>query len=356
LSNFPSDSTSTFPQRLAWAGGFGHAGFVFDELLQLPYSQVTPCGFSPAYPGEDIERFAAHPWVSGVSAPSYASPEELLKATAPDVLVVSTRPDRILPVALAGLAAGCHLILEKPVALDGKSLEQLHQAAGEQKRKVMAMLSMRSVPVFVQARERILAGEIGTPILINTRKSYQWGSRPAWFNKREIYGGTWPWIGIHNLDMAHFLTGCRALGVSALHANACHPGMPDCEDVACAVFSLEGGVKMTASIDLCRPATASTWGDDWCRVVGSEGVLEASSANSRLTIVNHGGRSEIQMPAGSPAPIYGEFLRSLATDTGTFDSTAFHLTAAALAARDSADSGCQVKIDPARWDIHGARK
>jgi len=297
-----------------------------------------------------MASFVAHPWVEGTQASSYASSADLLEAAAPDVLIVSTRPDRIAPVALAGLKAGCHLILEKPIALDMPSLEQLHQAAQKRNRKIMAMLSMRAIPVFVKAREALQAGKIGVPVLVNTRKSYQWGNRPAWFNDRKLYGGTWPWIGIHNLDIAHFLTGCRALSVSALHGNACHPDMPDCEDVACAVFSLEGGVKMTASIDLCNPATAPTWGDDWCRVVGSKGVMEASAATGKLTLLNAVGLSEMSVPSDSPEPIFTKFIDALTANPGDCDSTAFHLTAAALAARESADSGRPVEIDPARWE------
>jgi len=328
--------------RIACVGGFGHAISVFDELTFTAVAGSV--GIAPAYAGEDTDGFSSHPWMR--EAPVFPSLEAMLEEKRPDVLVVSTRPDRIASCALAGLAAGCHLIVEKPIALDLGTLQSVHAAARNAKRQVMAMLSMRSLPAFIAAREAVRGGRIGKPVLVNTRKSYKWGKRAAWFNDRSKYGGTWPWIGIHNLDMAYFVTGLRALRVVAAHANAAHPDFPECEDAGTAVFSLENGVQMTASVDLCRPGNAATWGDDWIRVVGSMGVIEANGSTGHVTILAENGE---KLEAGTaPVPIYLDFLRSLHDPSD--DSDSFQLTAAALAARESADSGGPIPINPALWN------
>jgi predicted dehydrogenase len=315
---------------------------VFDELSAAHIAD--PAGIAPAYDGEDTVDFLSHPWMR--EAPVFPSLEAMLDEAPPDVLVVSTRPDRIATCALAGLAAGCHLIIEKPLALDLDSLQLVHAATRKAQRRVMAMLSMRSLPAFAAAREAVRSGRIGKPVLVNTRKSYKWGQRAAWFNDRSKYGGTWPWIGIHNLDMAHFVTGLHAVRVVAMHANAAHPDFPECEDAGTAVFSLEDGVQMTASVDLCRPGNAATWGDDWIRVVGSTGVIEANGSTGHVTILAESG--ETIQTGTTPVPIYLDFLRSLRDPSS--DSDAFQLTAAALAARESADSGAPVSINPAIWN------
>ena len=322
---------------------------MLDELLGIPKG-LSAVGISPAYEGEDIGTFAAHPWLVRNAAKSYTSVGELLTQAASDVLVVSTRPDHIQPTALMGLKAGCHLILEKPLTLDREALEALYLVAKSRGRRVMAMLSMRAVPAFVAARKLVQDGDIGHPVLVNTRKSYKWGVRPDWFNERRSYGGTWPWIGIHNLDMANFVTGLDAVSVFASHANAVHPFMSGCEDACAAVFMLQGGVQMTASVDICRPDSAPTWGDDWIRVVGSEGVLEANGSTGRLSLITSTRNETIPYPAEKGVPIYREFLASLDKPEFILDATAFKLTAAVLAARESADTGKEVHIEPGPWD------
>lgn len=246
-------------------------------------------------------------------------------------------------VAEVGLKAGCHLILEKPVALARERVAVLENMARERDLRVMAQLSMRSLPAFVAAREAVQSGRIGQPILVNARKSYRWGKRPPWFNDRHTYGGTWPWVGIHALDMTHFVTDLKAVSVTATHANLAHPEMPGCEDVCSGQFLLQGGIPLSVSVDLCRPESAPTHGDDWIRVVGTRGIIEANASKGYCELME-AGKEPCPLPLNDEeAPIYVDFLKTLAT-ASPFDDTAFHLTGAALAARDAADSGQPIDL------------
>lgn len=324
-------------QKLAVVGGFGHAVCVFDELLDAP-ALVSNVGIVNAYDGESVEGFLEHAWMRGT--PRFNSLHELLDTQRPDVLVVSSRPDKIAPAICAGLSAGCHIITEKPLALDSKTLGEVRAAAIASGCRVMAMLSMRSLPAFIAAREVVTSEKIGAVVLVNTRKSYKWGSRPDWFNNRLQYGGTWPWIGIHNLDISHFVTGLRPVGVTAMHANLAHPDFPHCEDVATGIFDLENGAQMNASIDLCRPGSAATWGDDWVRIVGTCGVIEANGSTGLLTITREGAPTTTHDCGIDPQPIYLPFLQSLLDNRPiqpAEDLVPFELTRSALAARESAD-------------------
>ncbi len=103
---------------------------------------------------------------------------------------------------------------------------------------------------------------------------------------------------------------------------------------------------MTASVDLCRPGNSTTWGDDWIRVVGTKGVLEANASTGRVTLLTE--NEETSETGTAPVPIYLDFLES--PDNPIVDADAFQLTAAALAARDSADSGKPISIDPSLWN------
>ena len=58
-------------------------------------------------------------------------------------------------------------------------------------------------------------------------------------------------------------------------SNGAHPEYaPGCPDALTGLFPA-GAVQMTASIDLLRPDGQPDWADDWIRVVGTQGSLEA---------------------------------------------------------------------------------
>jgi predicted dehydrogenase len=325
--------------KIAAVGGFGHAKNVFDELAGFPELQLQ--AVAPAHAEESIDGFLCHPWALSSKARRYDDLATLCEALKPDVLIVSTRPDHIQPIALAAIRAGCHLIVEKPLALDLASLQQLYEALCASQVRMMAMLSMRSLPAFRQAKALIESGAIGQPLLINARKSYKWGQRPEWYGDRKRYGGTWPWVGIHALDMAEYLTGLQATSVYALHANRGHRKYPGCEDSAVGIFQLQNSVSMTVSIDLFRPNSCRVWGDDWCRVVGDKGSIEANASTGQVRLINADHDGVIQSFANQPEAIYQPFLAAIANDTPWPEDPRlpFRLTAAALQARQAADTG-----------------
>lgn len=322
--------------KIASVGGFGHFVDVLDDLQKVDDFGIRFCGICPAYEGESIDVLKNHPWSLESNAVEYASLHDMLEAEALDVLIVSTRPDQITQAIEDGINGGCHIISEKPLALQVDQLNALEKLARSRRKRVEAMLSMRRWAAFRKARNLIEEGSIGDVLLLNTRKSYKWGKRPEWFNQREYYGGTWPWIGIHNLDMAHFLTGRHAVSSFAYHLNGAHPVFTQCEDSCSGVFLLEGGIQMTASVDLLRHENCPTHGDDWCRVVGSRGTLEVFASEHRLVLSIEGQSSELTLEQAF-YPTYQEIIKPMRQPILDFDDTSFQLTRAALNARDSAD-------------------
>ena len=77
--------------------------------------------------------------------------------------------------------------------------------------------------------------------------------------------------------------------LAAQERNRFHPEYaPGCPDCLSGLFLLEGGVQMTVSVDLLRPDGQTSWGDDWIRIVGSEGSLEANPALGTIRLIRKG--------------------------------------------------------------------
>lgn len=331
-------------------GFYGHLSSVFHQVADSPEAEAI--GFAPAFEGESVEQIPQHR-AFGPDARSFDDYRTMLDELKPDVAVVSTRLDKIGPVAAQAARAGCHLICEKPLALTHQGMKEVHRAVKESGVSIMAMFTMESKPVFNAARQAYSDGLIGEVVFANGRKSYRWGgNRPEWFGQRSKYGGTIGWVGVHALDFISFITGQRYTRAAAMHSNFSHQERKDCEDNCGLVLELTNGGHATISVDYFRPAAAPTHGDDWVRIVGTAGVLEASDAGGFCRVISEA-KGQIEMALGQKRSIYAEFLTQLASgakDSGQADYP-FHLTDVCLSATEAADKGKVVEIKQDFWAL-----
>ncbi|AQQ70949.1 Inositol 2-dehydrogenase [Limihaloglobus sulfuriphilus] len=286
-------------------GGFGHAVFVFDEILNK--SQYELCGIAPAFENEDISHCLNHRVCKNVK--KFEDYSEMIGIVRPDVVIISTRLDRIADLIIYAAENGCHIITEKPLALSLEKLEKVNLAVKNNNVKLAAMLTMRSEPCFIAAKHAFETGEIGRAALVNARKSYRFGDRPEWFGDIKQYGGTLGWIGIHAFDMIDFITGEKIVEVAAMKGNFCHQHRPACEDNCVVIFKFDNGGHGSVSVDLLRPDVTEVHGDDWIRIAGTKGIIEARASDRTCSIISQKkGQRAIKLPAASE--IYTEFFES----------------------------------------------
>ena len=341
------------PVSVLLVGGFGHAVCVFDEWMSDD-APVHLVGAVQTLPNEKLDGFLAHPWAQQFEPNVYQDIDEALVIEKPDLVVVSTRPDLNPQLIEKSLRAGCHVISEKPLAEDEAGLLRLHKVVCETGKYILPMLGMADSLAFVEMRELMAQGVIGEPVLVNARKSYQWGTRADWFKQRETYGGIWGWIGIHSFNHAAYIIGRNAVKVlAAQEQNRFHPEYaPECPDCLSGLFLLEGGVQMTVSIDLLRPDGQNAWGDDWVRIVGSKGSLEANPALGTIRLILKGKEEELRKVKTVAPPFYTAFLDAVKTgaDFSELTTLGFQLTDSALTAdRASSEGLCGLEVDPSRW-------
>lgn len=343
------------PLRLATIGTWGHVATVLDELGAAPGLEIVAA--AKALPDEDLG--AMRRWPLAAAAKGYDDYREMIRDARPDVAIVSTRLDRLAPIGIDVAEAGVHLICEKPLSLDRATLRRFYHALTSAGTCCLPMLNSEADPAVVATAQAVRAGLIGSVALVDARKSYKWGERPAWFGDRACYGGTIPWVGIHALDMIYAVSGRWPTRISAMHANVARPQLPACEDHAVLIVDLGGAVHATASIDLLRPAAAPSHGEDWLRVVGGGGTIEAHVAVSAATITTHafGPRP---LPLEPSRGFFAPMLRAYADDAAAWrhaTARGFLLTDAALCARDAADAGRMLDVGRGPWhdELRGER-
>ena len=149
-----------------------------------------------------------------------ASADALVRDPEVDVVHICTPNHLHLPLAEAALAAGKHVVCEKPLALDAAGAERLVAAAVDAGRQAAIPFVYRFYPMVREARERVRAGETGALHLLHGTYLQDWLLRPEDDNWRvdEHLGGTsraFADIGSHWCDLAEFITGQRLTRLSA---------------------------------------------------------------------------------------------------------------------------------------------
>src|SRR5262245_46512358 len=170
----------------------------------------------------------------------------------------------------AALRAGVHVLCEKPLALDLEDARRLAGLADERGLVLQVGFWRRFAPPWRVAKERIERGDIGTPLYLRLA---QWDGDPppATFCDPAVSGGLAIDCGVHEYDLAEWLTGRRVARVSAWALPVVEPAVGDAGDLdnLLAVLELDGGAL--ATVDLSRNAR---YGDDVrTEVLGSRGAL-----------------------------------------------------------------------------------
>jgi len=139
-----------------------------------------------------------------------------------DVVDVSSPGDTHCGIALAALAAGKHVLCEKPLANTLAEAEEMTAAAAQaQQRGVFSMVGFnyRRTPALALARELVSEGRLGRIRHIRAQYLQDWIVDPqfplVWRLQKDKAGsGALGDIGAHVVDLAHFLTGERLTGVA----------------------------------------------------------------------------------------------------------------------------------------------
>jgi predicted dehydrogenase len=135
-----------------------------------------------------------------------------------DVIDVCTPNVTHLPIALAALRAGKHVLCEKPLATTAADVLRLRDASRAADRLVMAAQNFRFDAASVELKKRADAGVFGE--IYYTRA--QWlrrrllPARPTFTEKALSGGGPMLDLGVHLIDLAYWLMGApEPVSVSA---------------------------------------------------------------------------------------------------------------------------------------------
>jgi len=140
----------------------------------------------------------------------FATVAEAFSATAPALTIVASPPALHADHAVAALAAGSHVLCEKPMAVKAADAERMAAAAVDARRWLAIGMTRRLATGLLEARALIAAGALGDGVRFVYRDGavYDWPvSTSAAFSRATAGGGVLFDLGSHAIDYLSALFG-----------------------------------------------------------------------------------------------------------------------------------------------------
>lgn len=246
----------------------------------------------------DRDERAVRARAAEVGVRAFVDHRELLDAGLVDAVSIATPHRHLAPIGRDCLAAGLHILVEKPFATRVSEARALNRLAEERGLHVGVAFQYRTFPAARRLRELLDDGALGRL----TQGTWRWAEfRPDAYHRRSPWRSSWSESGggllmnqaSHDLDLLCWLLG-PAVGVSARLANQLHE--TELEDAVTAAIEFPGGVQVAFQATINEPGTID------CRLFsGDRGTVAVSGG--------FGSNSEVRVAAFEPPA--GQAVREL---------------------------------------------
>ena len=207
----------------------------------------------------------------GEHVATYTCYHELIASGICDCIVVVTPHPSHLEIALAGFAAGLHVMVDKPITITVAEADQLLAAWRQGGTIFSTMYSMRTTPCNIVIREWIKSGRLGEIRRVEFTCT-EWLRTQAYYDTQQ-WRGTWQGEGAglllnqapHNLDLLFWWFGPAAI-INAEVSSRFHN--IETEDEVSARILTKSGIPIQF-----YSTTGEAPGKDYLEIVGTLGTL-----------------------------------------------------------------------------------
>lgn len=258
-----------------------------NKLSRLPHVDVVGiCDTSKIVVEAVAEKFGA--------GPAFTDFGQMLAKTTPDVVHVLTPPRSHLPLVMDALAAGAHVIVEKPIAVGWQEYRKMAERARHADRMLVESQNFLFNDAVRATRHRIAEGEFGQIVHVSVRYGVSVG------DPRGMYG---------DVNLPHF---AHRLPGGALYNVISHPAyvllafIGDVEHVVAHRRRMGGGLsddELAAHV-VGSTATGSVVVSSHARPMGFTVQIECTKAVIVLDLYDW--RSETTRAGGGLTRIVGE--------------------------------------------------
>ncbi len=210
----------------------------------------------------------------------FADLDSALRATGAEAALVTTAVEWHVPVALEALAAGLHVLLEKPFAPTLADAVQVVRAAATAQRTLMVSQNYRYHPAPRLATELVASGAVGAVAGVEVDFRRHPIPRAPWATRhRTMDHPLLADMAIHQFDLLRLVLGREPVWVEMEPMN---PPSSDYRDppAAFGLLLFEGDVAVSYRGSWISAGRPTPWGGEW-RLEGADGAVEWASRKER---------------------------------------------------------------------------
>lgn len=247
----------------------------------------------------DLNQARASALAAQYGAKAYPTYQAMLAEPTIDAVSVCTANDSHAEITCAALAAGKHVLCEKPMATTLADCERMVRLAREHGKTLMIGQNQRLAGAHAKARELIANGEIGTPLTFRTSFRHSgpetWSVDPGagtwFFDRKRAVMGAMADLGIHKTDLIQFLLGQTVVETKAtlttLDKRLSDGSLIGVDDNAICLFIMSDGAVGTMT------ASWTDYGaeDNATVIWGTKGVLQIYDDPAHALILTQSGKT-----------------------------------------------------------------
>lgn len=197
---------------------------------------------------------------------------QMLELPELDLVVLGVPNDLHCAITLDCLAAGKHVVVEKPLCLTLAEADQMVAAAKRAKRKLMYAEELCFAPKYVRLKQLLDSGALGSPTLVKQAEKHDGPHAPHFWDIDRSGGGVTMDMGCHAIEFFRWMLGRPKIkSVYAQMSTQVHGAKTRGEDIAILILEFENGAIGMAEESWTKPGGM----DDRAEVYGSAGVAYA---------------------------------------------------------------------------------
>ncbi len=224
------------------------------------------------------DRLAALGAKFGVTK-TYTDYHDMLADPEIDAVSICTMWDQHTEPAVAALAAGKHVFLEKPIASTVADARTILAASKGSKGILFIGHIVRFNPRYRMAKQAIDAGRIGKIVALSSRRNIPAAWTPTILEKiGPIVGDA-----IHDTDIMLWFTGDRIASAYAQTVDVRGLKHPD---IGQTMYRFAGGATATLETVWCMPEQTPFDIDERMSIIGTEGIIHVQDTFPNLGIVD----------------------------------------------------------------------
>jgi len=260
----------------------------------------------------DIEKEKADQLASSYHCQAFDSLENLLDSDLDiDVVSVCTPNGLHAQHTIQALQAGCHVLCEKPMAIDVQDCGEMIKTAERMNRRLFVVKQNRFNPPIEALKELIEVGRLGK--IFSVQLSCFWNRnedyyKNSWKGSLDLDGGTLFTQFSHFIDLLYWLIGDIRF-VEAYTHNFHHQGMIEFEDTGVVILRFYNGAIGTINY------TVNSYGKNMegsLTVFGEKGTIKIGGQYLNELEYQHIEDFEIKdLPTGRKANDYGHYQGSM---------------------------------------------